>query len=109
MRYLVYILIGCAAGFAVCEPLENLVMVNDGLDFDSPENISDDYIRLTLITPSYKTMSELTEKISQWLGPGLTRVESNELILIQAPRDSGARVQFIAALLMLDIEAVVLE
>jgi flagellar basal body P-ring protein FlgI len=89
--------------FAIAAPISDLTTVNDGLDFENPDNISDDYIRLTLLTPSYQTANQIKQAVENWLGPDLVRIESNELILIQAPRDSSARIEFIAALLALDV------
>jgi len=85
------------------DKLETIVTVYDGLDFDSVDNISDDYIRLHLTAPSYKTMATIDKLITNWLGPDITRIESDTLILIQAPRNAHARIQFIAALLDLEL------
>lgn len=89
--------------FSIAAPIGDLTTVNDGLDFENPENISDDYIRLTLLTPSYQTANQIKQTVENWLGPDMVRIESNVLILIQAPRDSSARIEFIAALLAQEI------
>lgn len=92
------------ASLANAEPLRALVNVDDGLQFDEPTNIADDYVRLTLVNPSYTTASAIQKSVTDFLGPGLVEVQSNALVLIQAPRDSGQRVSFIAALLELEIQ-----
>jgi alpha-D-ribose 1-methylphosphonate 5-triphosphate diphosphatase PhnM len=48
-------------------------------------------------------MATLSQQIESWLGPGMVRIDSDSLIRVQAPRDPTARVQFIAALLALDL------
>jgi flagellar basal body P-ring protein FlgI len=85
------------------EPLINLVTVEDGLEVDNVENISDDYIRLTLLNPSYQQATAIQLSIEQWLGPNMVTVDSSANIKVQAPRDSSQRVRFISALLNLDI------
>jgi flagellar basal body P-ring protein FlgI len=102
MRFVLVILL-IATVSANAELLQNLVEIDDGLNFDSIENISDDYIRLALITPDYKTVAETKKSIDDWLGNGMVTIKSNQEILVQAPRDANARIEFIAALLQLNI------
>ncbi|MFQ3230799.1 hypothetical protein [Reinekea sp.] len=85
------------------EPLKNLVLINDGLDVENSENISDDYIRLTLLEPSYQSASSIKLSIEVWLGPDMVILNSKESLKVQAPRDSSQRIQFISALLALEI------
>lgn len=85
------------------EPLKNLVIVDDGLSVDSPLNTLDDYIRLSLINPDYLTASKIKQRVENWLGPEMVQLQSDSLILIQAPRTASARVEFIAALLALEL------
>jgi len=91
------------AQLAWAEPLLSLVTIDDGLNPEAADPRPDDYIRLTLIIPSYQTMATLGEQIDRWLGPGMVQIRSNSLVLVQAPRNAQARVQFIAALLALDL------
>jgi flagellar basal body P-ring protein FlgI len=88
---------------AYAEPLINLVLIADGLDAENVENISDDYVRLTLVNPSYSDATAIKLAIENWLGPDMVVLDSASSIKIQAPRDSSKRVQFISALLALDI------
>ena len=85
------------------ESLKNLVLIADGLAVDDPENEQDDYLRLTLLQPSYKQAAQIKVQVEDWLGPGMVELHSASLILVQAPRAPTARVNFIAALLALDI------
>jgi hypothetical protein len=91
------------AQLAWAEPLLSQVTVEDGLNPVADEPRTDDYVRLTLINPSYQRMATLSQQIESWLGPGMVRIDSDSLIRVQAPRDPTARVQFIAALLALDL------
>lgn len=102
MRFLLVVFI-FVIQFTFAAPLESLVTVNDGLNNDDPNNISDDYIRLTLTKPSYATATEIQNRVTDFLGPGLVEVRSNALVFIQAPRSPSERVAFIAALMTLDI------
>ncbi|MBU2864143.1 flagellar basal body P-ring protein FlgI [Reinekea forsetii] len=86
------------------EPLSNLASVEDGLKSTNLDNVSDDYIRLTLNVGSYQTASAIKNAVESWLGPDMVIVESVSLLKIQAPRDSTARVEFLSALLNLDIQ-----
>ncbi|TCS38156.1 flagellar basal body P-ring protein FlgI [Reinekea marinisedimentorum] len=89
---------------ARAEPIGNLVTVIDGLNVESNENISDDYIRLDLHSPSYQTANNINKAVSEWLGPKMVIVQNSGRVLVQAPRDSSSRVAFIAALLQLDVD-----
>ena len=91
------------AQLAWAEPLLSQVTVADGLNPVADEPRTDDYVRLTLINPSYQRVATLSQQIESWLGPGMVRIDSDSLIRVQAPRDPTARVQFIAALLALDL------
>jgi flagellar basal body P-ring protein FlgI len=104
MRYLfLIILLSCTQLSA--EPLVNLATIEDGLDSNSPENISDDYIRIILLTPSYRTVANAQAVIENWLGPDMVQITSNAEFLVQAPRNPNDRVAFISALLQLEIDA----
>jgi len=96
-------LMALLAQLAWAEPLRSLVTIDDGLNPEATDPRRDDYIRLTLINPSYQSMATLSEQIDRWLGPGMVEIRSDSLILVQAPRNGKARVQFIAALLALEL------
>jgi flagellar basal body P-ring protein FlgI len=85
------------------EPIAKLASVQDGLEYGSEENLSDDYIRLDLYQASYQTASNIQTAVTNWLGPDMVIIKSNEQVLIQAPRDSSKRIEFITALLLLEI------
>ena len=94
----------CLSTSLFAEPLINMVSVQDGLAFDSNENISDDYIRLTLLDPSYQAAASIQQSIENWLGPDMVILDAIDTLKVQAPRDSTKRVKFISALLSLEIE-----
>ena len=85
--------------------LETLTTIDDGLDPASAASIQDDYIRLTLLTPSYQQANAIKVAIENWLGPNMVRLESSSRILIQAPRDPSQRVSFLAALMSLEVDS----
>lgn len=100
-RFLLALLLTSAC---TAEPIANLAAVDDGLNPATAGNISDDYIRLNLFQPSYQTANSINSAITEWLGPNMVIVKDRGLILVQAPRDSSARVEFVSALLELDIQ-----
>jgi flagellar basal body P-ring protein FlgI len=100
---LVYVLVSFSS-FVFAEPLANLVSVEDGLDLQSTENIADDYIRLTLLNPSYQGASSIKLAIENWLGTSMVILDSVDKLKVQAPRDSSTRIEFVSALLALDID-----
>lgn len=104
MNKIIIGLVFCLSSAVFSEPLINLVSVEDGLAFDSNENISDDYIRLTLLNPSYQAAASIQQSIENWLGPDMVIVDAIDTLKVQAPRDSTKRVKFISALLALEIE-----
>jgi hypothetical protein len=97
------VLMALLAQLAWAEPLRLWVTIDDGLNPEATDPRSDDYVRLSLIIPSYQSMATLSERVDSWLGPGMVQIRSDSLVLIQAPRDSHARVKFIAALLALEM------
>jgi flagellar basal body P-ring protein FlgI len=103
MRWLIVIFISTFTQLQA-ELLQNLATVQDGLDMTNAETISDDYIRFTLALPSYTTVAQAKLAIENWLGPEMVQIESDSMFLVQAPRDANARVEFIAALMQLDID-----
>lgn len=88
---------------AIAEPISARVTVLDGLDIDNPENIADDYVRLQLPEPDYATASQIKQAVELWLGPDMVDIQSGRLLRVQAPRNPSERVEFIAALLGLEI------
>lgn len=86
------------------ETLATLITVEDGLDQPPNATSFDDVIYLSLIQPSYANATSVTTRINEWLGPGMAQAETNERIRVYAPRDPSKRVEFIAALLELQIE-----
>jgi len=83
--------------------LESIATFADGLDMSSDTNVQDDYVRLTLLSPSYQQANAIKVAVEEWLGPDMVILESATSILVQAPRDSSKRVQFLAALSLLEI------
>ncbi len=108
MRFLVILLTSLmTAVFAA--PLGDLVIVNDGLDASNPETIQDDYIRLTLSQPGYHQVVKIKQAIDDWLGPGVVIVDSQATLKVQAPRASTERIEFLSALLQLQVDLPVTE
>lgn len=104
MRYLLLIILFSSTQI-FAEALMNIATVEDGLDHNNTENVSDDYIRITLLSPSYNTVTRAQIAIENWLGPNMVQVTSNAEFLVQAPRNPNDRVAFISALLQLDVDA----
>ena len=102
-KLLIFLTIGLFST-VYAEPLINLVQIADGLEIDSNENIADDFIRLSLINPTYQTAAAIQQSIEDWLGPNMVIIDSVTMLKVQAPRDSTKRIQFISALLTLDIQ-----
>lgn len=104
MRALVTFIFFCLSVSVQSETLVNLVTVEDGLSAQPNTTKPDDYIRLTLLEPSYQTAAAIKVVIEDWLGPNMVILEDSVTIKIQAPRDSTERIIFLDALLKKDIE-----
>ena len=103
MKFLVMILTSLSC-YTLAAPIGDVVIVNDGLNNTEPTTIEDDYIRLTLVDPGYKNAANLRQSIEDWLGPNMVILRSSSEILVQAPRDSSKRIEFIAALIQLEVD-----
>ena len=100
-RFLLFVC--CLWGSVQAAPLASLVTVDDGLSQTNTTSIADDYVRLTLINPSYQLANQIRTAVENWLGPEMVFVESAQAMRIQAPRNPTQRVAFLAALMALDV------